>query len=97
MQPFLQDFEDDDIYVCECAYNISRQIFKKIKSWPGGHGHTMRYVPRDQPLHLNRTPLNPSKVGETGEKDDEDLITSLLQAVEERKVTQVFWGIEREL
>ncbi|CAB4000597.1 polybromo-1-like, partial [Paramuricea clavata] len=84
-----KDFEDKDIFVCECAYNVSRQLFKKIKSWPGGHGHTMRYVPRDQPLHLKRTLLDPSKTGETGEKDDEDLMTSLFQATEERKNLQI--------
>ena len=78
--------------MCECAYNVSRQLFKKIKSWPGGHGHTMRYVPRDQPLHLKRTPLDPSKTGGTEEKDDEDLMTSLFQATEERKVIRVFIG-----
>ena len=65
---------------------MSREIFKKIKSWPGGHGHSMRYVPRDQPLHLKRAPLNSSKVEGNEENDDEDLMTSLLEATEERKV-----------
>ncbi|XP_028398159.1 LOW QUALITY PROTEIN: protein polybromo-1-like [Dendronephthya gigantea] len=82
------DFEDDDIYVCECSYNVGRKSFKKIKSWPGGHGHTMRYVPREQPLPLKRSPLDPSKTG-LGESNDEDLITSLFQATEERKSLQI--------
>ena len=72
--------------MCECSYNISRKSFKKIKSWPGGHGHTMRYVPREQPLLLNRSPLDPNKVEMTEENNDEDLIMSLFQATEERKV-----------
>ncbi|XP_046839607.1 protein polybromo-1-like isoform X2 [Xenia sp. Carnegie-2017] len=79
------DFDDDDVYVCECAYNSSLHLFKKIKSWPGGHGHTMRYVPRDQPLLLTRAPVDPIDPGIVMKNDDEDLITSLMQVVDEKK------------
>lgn len=82
----IQDFDDDDVYVCECAYNSSLHLFKKIKSWPGGHGHTMRYVPRDQPLLLTRAPVDPIDPGIVMKNDDEDLITSLMQVVDEKKV-----------
>ena len=46
----------------------------------------MRYIPRDQPLLLKRAPLDPSKTGAADEKDDEDLMSSLFQAIEEKKV-----------
>ena len=45
----------------------------------------MRYIPRDQPLLLKRAPLDPSKIG-AADEDDENLMTSLFQATEEKKV-----------
>lgn len=46
----------------------------------------MRYVPRDQPLLLKRSPLEPTAKG--SREDDEELIISLFQITDEKKVTR---------
>lgn len=85
------DFDENDVFVCECKYNSRRQSFKKIKGWPT-HGHNVKHIPREQPLVLNRAPLlNEKTTRKTGvvKGDDEELIASLYQTTEEKKNLQI--------
>ena len=72
--------------MCECSYKCNRKLFKKVKSWSS---HTVKHIPREQPLDPKRAQLPNKKSTSKSfvvKEDDEKLIASLFQSSEEKKV-----------
>ena len=52
----INDFQDQDIFVCESRYNVKSKMFKKIKHWNVPENKRVHLVPRETILDNTRHP-----------------------------------------